>query len=96
MKPKASLICTTFNCKDELNLGLITLTSPNNPGLLSEIVIVDGGSKDGTWELLQEWCGKVPKLKVCQVQRANIPRGRNEAIKRTDAEIIVRFDSGTR
>jgi hypothetical protein len=38
----------------------------------------------------------VPKLKVYRVQGANIPRGRNEAIKRTDAEIIVTFDSGTR
>lgn len=95
MHGKTALICTTYNCKDELNAALETFTSPKNLALVSEIVIVDGGSRDGTWELLQQWAQRVEKLKVHQAPGANISRGRNEAIKRTDAEIIVTFDSGT-
>ena len=69
---------------------------PGNLELLDEFVIVDGGSKDGTWELLTDLAKRVEKLKVYQVPGANISRGRNEAIKRTKADIIVGFDSGTR
>lgn len=90
-----ALICTTYNCKDGLESSLKTFTRPDNLVLLSEIVIVDGGSKDGTWELLKQWAEKVDKLKAFQVCGANIPRGRNEAIKRTNVDIIVTFDSGT-
>jgi glycosyltransferase involved in cell wall biosynthesis len=64
--------------------------------LLNEIVIVDGGSKDGTWEVLEGWAQKYLKLRVYQVPGANIGCGRNEAIKRTESEIIVSFDSGTK
>jgi len=95
MSQKVALICTTYNCKNELENSLKTFTSENNLKLLSEIIIVDGGSSDGTWELLVEWSQRVAKLKVYQVPGASICRGRNEAIKRTNAGIIVTFDSGT-
>lgn len=32
-----------------------------------QVVVVDGGSKDGTWERLQEWSATEPKLTVSQV-----------------------------
>lgn len=96
VQKKVALICTTYNCKDELESSLKTFTCPDNLELVSEIVIVDGGSEDGTWELLKQWAEKVSKLKVDQVPGTNISRGRNEAVKRTNADIIVTFDSGTK
>ncbi|MHC4158341.1 MAG: glycosyltransferase [Planctomycetota bacterium] len=96
MKSKTALICTTYNCRDELEDALEMFTSESGLESLDEIVIVDGGSNDGTWELLKEWAERAVELEVYQVPGANIPRGRNEAIKRTDAQIIVTFDSGTR
>lgn len=95
MEQKKALICTTYNCRDELEDALRTFTTDENLALLTEIIIVDGGSEDGTWEILKEWAQNVEKLKVHQVGGANISKGRNEAIKRTDADIIVTFDSGT-
>lgn len=96
MNKTAALICTTSNCRDELNISLKVFTSQRNLDMLKEIIIVDGGSKDGTWELLEKWSKQIPKLKIRQVPGANISQGRNEAIKITDAEIIVGFDSGTK
>ncbi|HBG28785.1 MAG: hypothetical protein A2Y10_07015 [Planctomycetes bacterium GWF2_41_51] len=95
MNEKVSLICTTYNCKDELNAALKVFTTEKNLVLVEEISIVDGGSKDGTWELLQKWSKEIDKIKVCQIVGANISKGRNEAIKRTKSNIIVTFDSGT-
>lgn len=95
MNRSVTLICTTYNCKDELGSSLEAFTSPGNLDLLKEIVIVDGGSKDGTWELLQSWSEKINKLHVYKVDGANISRGRNEAVRRANSEIIVSFDSGT-
>jgi glycosyltransferase involved in cell wall biosynthesis len=60
-----------------------------------EIVIVDGGSTDGTWEQLQKLAAasRVPvRLKQ---QRCNIAEGRNLAIQMTDAEIIATSDAGS-
>jgi len=38
-------------------------------GFCDEVVIVDGGSDDGTWEELQAWAEKEDRLKVYQVKR---------------------------
>jgi len=90
-----ALICTTYNCKDEVEPALHVFTSETNLNLLNEITILDGGSTDGTWELLQELAEKTSKLNVYQEPGANISRGRNGAIERSSSDIIVTFDSGT-
>lgn len=61
-----------------------------------EIVVVDAGSRDGTWELLQaEAVASWPwRLIALQERGCNIARGRNLAIKAASHEIIVSTDVG--
>ncbi|HSY17973.1 MAG TPA: glycosyltransferase [Candidatus Acidoferrales bacterium] len=59
-----------------------------------EIVIVDGGSTDGTWEELQELARQSPVPVKLEQRRCNIAEGRNHAIRLTDAEIIASTDAG--
>jgi glycosyltransferase involved in cell wall biosynthesis len=62
----------------------------------SEIVIVDGGSMDGTWECLRMRCGFRYPLRALQENGCNIARGRNLAIAAASHELIVSTDIGCR
>jgi glycosyltransferase involved in cell wall biosynthesis len=63
--------------------------------LPNEIVIVDGGSNDGTWELLQTYqTTKGYTLKVIQDLGCNVARGRNIAIAESTYDLIVSTDVG--
>jgi glycosyltransferase involved in cell wall biosynthesis len=63
--------------------------------LPDEIVIVDGGSKDGTWEFLQNYQPNKPySLKVMQDIGCNVAQGRNFAIAQASFDIIASTDIG--
>jgi glycosyltransferase involved in cell wall biosynthesis len=67
----------------------------------SEIIFVDGGSEDGTYELLHDWQQRVQqlasfkntKLRVLQ-KKGNISVGRNEGIQKTAHDWIAITDAG--
>jgi len=70
-------------------------------GFANEIVVVDGGSSDGTWEALQEWSEIEPRLKIYQVERDwSVPRHavfdglqKAEARSRCTSDYLWQMDS---
>lgn len=67
----------------------------------NEIVIVDGGSTDGTWEILQGHAESSPLLRAIRDESCNlknspgpIARGRNVAIAASRGELIACCDAG--
>jgi cellulose synthase/poly-beta-1,6-N-acetylglucosamine synthase-like glycosyltransferase len=60
-----------------------------------EIVIVDGGSLDGTWEQLKKLTGESPVPVKLEQRACNIAGGRNRAITMADADIIAATDAGS-
>ena len=67
----------------------------------AEVVIVDGGSNDGTWERLQEAQKRHPTLITIRDESCNlkqspgpIARGRNVAISQATSEVIACADAG--
>jgi glycosyltransferase involved in cell wall biosynthesis len=89
-----SAICTTLNCSDGLAECLQLLLRHVRSGDLAEIVVVDGGSTDGTWDTLVQLAHQDDRLRVFQESGANISRGRNLAIQRAAGDIILSIDSG--
>ncbi|MBR9689885.1 MAG: glycosyltransferase family 2 protein, partial [Candidatus Altiarchaeota archaeon] len=95
-KPKVTVICTLKN--EILGLDILMSSLLNQTTKPNEIVVVDGGSTDGTLERLKEWIeifSKIKvKMKVLQEKGANIARGRNLAIEAASSEFIASIDGG--
>jgi glycosyltransferase involved in cell wall biosynthesis len=90
---KISIISTVFNEEDNISSFLDSLM--NQSLKPEEIIIVDGGSTDKTFETLKLKSKRNKILKVFQEEGANISRGRNIAISKSRNEIIVGADAGT-
>jgi len=90
---RVSLVATVLDeaaTIDELLHSIALQTRPPD-----EVVIVDGGSRDGTWERLLAWDGRLP-LRPVRAPGANIARGRNAAIGVAGGELIAVTDAGVR
>ncbi|RKX43181.1 MAG: hypothetical protein DRP27_08460 [Thermotogae bacterium] len=96
MRHKVSAICTTLNCVEGLRETIEYFADYCRRGILEEIIVVDGGSHDGTWETLVELSEKIPCLKVFSRPGYNISQGRNECVSHCTGDIILCFDSGCR
>ncbi len=84
---------TVFNEGDSMRAVLESLARLDPAP--DEIVIVDGGSTDGTPAILREATARLP-LTVLEQPGANISQGRNMAIQAARGEIIAATDAGTR
>lgn len=63
-----------------------------------EIILVDGGSSDGTLEAVEAWKQRHPaiSLTVLPVERWPIPRALNAGIRSARGEVILRLDAHCR
>ena len=93
--PRVSVIITVLNEARSIDTLLRSLAEQTRRP--DEIVIVDGGSSDGTWEALcrAEASRKLP-LRILSQPGANISRGRNVAIDVAQGPIIASTDAGVR
>ncbi len=86
-----SLITTVLNEKNNIAEWLTSFVNQSKKP--DEIIIVDGGSTDGTWEWLQEQARNNTVLRIFQ-EKGNIAHGRNVAIAHARGSYIVVADAG--
>jgi glycosyltransferase involved in cell wall biosynthesis len=90
-RERTALIVTVFNEASSIDALLESIAAQTCQP--DEIVIVDGGSTDGTWQRLHDWQSRLP-LRLERAAGASIARGRNLAVTMTSAEIIAVTDAG--
>ena len=92
MKNTVSVITTIKNEREGLEQFINSIFKqtfcPN------EVVVVDGGSTDGTVEVLQNLSKKYKSLKYFVKPGLNISEGRNYAISKASGNIIASVDGG--
>ena len=91
---RISLISTVLNEEKNIKKFLDSIISQTKKP--DEIIIVDGGSKDKTYEILKEYSKKYKWIKVYQKKGFNISQGRNYAVKKSKGDIIFTSDSSTK
>ncbi len=92
-EPTISLVVTVLNEAGSIDQLLASLAAQSRPP--DEIVIVDGGSTDGTPAIVDRWCGCLP-LRLERAPGTNIAAGRNIGIGAARGAIIAVTDAGVR
>ena len=93
-----SVIVTVYN--ERLSIERLLDSLGRQTRRPDEIVICDGGSRDGTADLVRQYCadnaGVYPPLRLLVEPGANISRGRNLAIDAAQGPVIAATDAGVR
>ncbi len=93
MPERVAIVATVRDERTALGPFLDGLDRQTRPP--DEIVIVDGGSTDGTYEQLEAQAVSRPRLRVVRRPGANISEGRNHAIALADSPVLAVTDAGT-
>ena len=93
MRSRVSVIATIRDELDSIEPFLTSILEQSLPA--DEIVLVDGGSTDGTLDVLEGVRARDPRVHVYRCPGTSISEGRNIAIAKATSPIIAVTDAGT-
>jgi succinoglycan biosynthesis protein ExoA len=96
---RAVKVSVVIPCRDEAPYvgGMLDALRAQD-ARLDEVIIVDGGSVDGTMEAIRQYGARHPDfpLRVVTAYGANIPAALNAGISASRSDVVVRMDSHSR
>ena len=87
-----SIILTTLN--EASDIDALIKCFLNQSAAPDEVIIVDGGSTDGTGDILAKYAAQYPKIRFFERPGLNIAQGRNFAITMAKGSIMAVTDGG--
>jgi glycosyltransferase involved in cell wall biosynthesis len=90
---EVSVVATVKNERDSIKPFLASLLAQSRPP--EEIVVVDGGSHDGTPEAVREVGAQDGSIRLYDYPGSTIAEGRNWGIERATGSIVAVTDAGT-
>lgn len=91
-RERVSLVATVLNEATALDSWLASIEAQSRTP--DQVMVVDGGSTDGTLARLEAWAAKSETRRILSYPGSNISQGRNRAIESADCEIIAVTDAG--
>jgi glycosyltransferase involved in cell wall biosynthesis len=85
-------VCVVVKDRRELMLQCLDAVLAQEP---DEVVVVDNGSSDGTWEALQERATSEPRLQLAQ-DRGSLGHIRNLSVELASGDVVALTDSDCR
>jgi len=93
MEPRVSIIIPVRNAERTLDRTMGHLESLDYPKEQLEVILADGGSSDGTLELIRKWQKRHEYIRLIEVPRCTSPgHARNEALKHVTGEFVLFTD----
>lgn len=89
--PLVSIIVPVYNAESFLTDCLESLLHQDLKN--SEILCVDDGSKDGSWEILQEYARNYPQIRIFHQENAGVSAARNRGIAMAKGQYLCFCDS---
>ncbi len=90
-----SIVAACRNEIKHIRAFLESLLAQDMQGLVWEAVIADGMSSDGTRQVIEEYRGREPRLRVVDNPGRIVSTGLNAAIRAARGEFILRMDAHT-
>ena len=90
MPPILTVLTATLNRRDLLGGLLEALRNQDAPEGSFEMVVVDNGSSDGTWEWLQRL--SIPNLRALREEKRGAAAARNRGLREARAERVLFLD----
>jgi len=91
--PRVSIIVPAYNEEDNISDTLERLSELNYPKDKLEIIVVDDGSKDNTYNIAKEFERKYNFIKVFRKENGGKASALNYGIKKSTGEYIVTLDA---
>lgn len=90
-KPLVTILSPCYNVEKYLPKCLDSITNQTYPNL--QIVLIDDGSKDGTWNIMQKYAIKDPRIEIYHQDNQGVSATRNHLLKKIKGDYVLFVDS---
>lgn len=88
---KVSVIVPVYNKEKELERCLLSIVTQTYKDL--EIIVVDDGSTDGSYDVYTEFANKDKRIKIIRKRNEGVDCARHDGIKRASGDYVTFVDS---
>ena len=91
-RPRVSVVIPVLDEERYLRRCLASVTAQTYPRKLIEVIVADGGSSDGTRDIVRAVASDDPRIRLIDNPRRTQAAGLNVAIAASSGEVIARLD----